>query len=120
MVKKNINIKNIRRVKNILHGVFRKLPQSSISPAAPHPGYSISEDRLRYCRSDGSAQYRRDGDIQALLGAAELYIYFPNRNFNSSISSLEPGKIEINKRGSFIQGSECIKCFSIFTVKINP
>ena len=37
-------------------GVFRKLPQSSISPEAPHPGYSISKDR-------------RDGDIQALLGA---------------------------------------------------
>jgi len=34
-------------------GVFRKLQ----TPAAPHPGYSISKDR-------------RDGDIQALLGAA--------------------------------------------------
>ena len=43
---------------NHLNGVFRKLPQPSVSPAAPHPGYSISEDR-------------RDGDIQALLGAAE-------------------------------------------------
>jgi hypothetical protein len=31
----------------------------------------ISEDRLQYCRSVGSAQYRRDGDIQALLEAAE-------------------------------------------------
>ena len=39
-------------------GVFRKLPQPSVSPAAPHPGYPISKDR-------------RDGDIQALLGAAE-------------------------------------------------
>ena len=67
--------------------------------AAPHPGYSISKDRLRYCRSDGSAQYRRDGDIgvfrklpqpsvspaaphpgQALLGAAELYSYLKNKN----------------------------------------
>jgi len=41
-----------------LFGVFRKLHQPAASPAAPHPGYSISEDR-------------RDGDIQALLGAAE-------------------------------------------------
>jgi hypothetical protein len=41
-------------------GVFRKLPQHSVSPAAPHPGYLISEDR-------------RDGDIQALLGAAEEF-----------------------------------------------
>ena len=55
--------------KNI--GVFHKIPQPSVSSAALHPGYSISEDRLRYCRSDGSAQYRRDEDIQALLGAAE-------------------------------------------------
>ena len=39
-------------------GVFRKLHQPAASPAAPHPGYLISEDR-------------RDGDIQALLGAAE-------------------------------------------------
>ena len=38
----------------LLFGVFRKLHQ----PAAPHPGYSISEDQ-------------RDGDIQALLGTAE-------------------------------------------------
>ena len=39
-------------------GVFRKLHQPAASPAAPHPGYSISKDQ-------------RDGDIQALLGAAE-------------------------------------------------
>jgi hypothetical protein len=37
----------------------------------------ISEDRLRYCRSVGSAQYRRDGDIQALLGSAENSIVVP-------------------------------------------
>jgi hypothetical protein len=39
-------------------GVFRKLQQPSVSPAASHPGYLTSEDR-------------KDGDIQALLGAAE-------------------------------------------------
>ena len=41
-----------------LSGVFRKLPLPSVSPADPHPGYSISKDQ-------------RDGDIQALLGSAE-------------------------------------------------
>ena len=65
---------------NTLFRVFCKLHQPAASPAASHPGYSISEDRLRYCRSDGSAQYRNDGDIQALLGSAEFsnhknYIY---------------------------------------------
>jgi len=40
------------------NGVFRKLHQPAASPAAPHSRYSISEDR-------------NDGDIQALLGAAE-------------------------------------------------
>ena len=54
------------------------------SPAAPHPGYSISEDRLRYCRSVGSAQYQNDGDIQALLGAVVkrhfLYLFIYNIN----------------------------------------
>ena len=55
-----------------LDEVFRKLHQPAASPAAQHPGYSISEDRLRYCSSVGSAQYRNDGDIQALLGAAEF------------------------------------------------
>jgi hypothetical protein len=49
-------------------GVFRKLPQLSVSLAAPHPGYSISEDRVRYCRSDGSAQY--------LLEAADSIITY--------------------------------------------
>ena len=38
----------------VIFEVFRKLH----TPAAPHPGYLISEDQ-------------RDGDIQALLGAAE-------------------------------------------------
>ena len=52
--------------------IMCELPQPSVSPVAPHPGYSISEDRLRYCRSDGSAQYQKDGDIEALLGAAEF------------------------------------------------
>ena len=41
-----------------LIGVFRKLYQPVASPVAPHLGYSISKDR-------------NDGDIQALLGAAE-------------------------------------------------
>jgi hypothetical protein len=50
---------NIELLSNSISGVFRKLPQPSVSPAAPHPGYSISEDR-------------RDGDIQALLGAVEV------------------------------------------------
>ena len=49
--------------KYILSGVFRKLYQPAASPAAPHPGYSISKDR-------------RDGDIQALLGAAKRFIYY--------------------------------------------
>ena len=40
------------------NGVFRKFHQLAASPGAPHPGYSISEDRS-------------DGDIQALLGAPE-------------------------------------------------
>jgi hypothetical protein len=46
---------------NIFHddnGVFRKLHQPAAIPVAPHPRYSISEDR-------------NDGDIQALLEAAE-------------------------------------------------
>ena len=53
------------------YGVFRKFHQPAASPATSHSGYSISEDRLHYCRSDGSAQYLNDGDIQALMGAAE-------------------------------------------------
>ena len=44
--------------KKILNGVFCKRYQLAASPAASHPGYSISEDR-------------NDVDIQALLGAAE-------------------------------------------------
>jgi len=55
-------------------GILHKLHQPAASPAAPHPGYSISEDRLRYCRSDGSAQYQKDGDIQSLMGSAEMII----------------------------------------------
>ena len=52
---KNLKLRN--RIVTV-NGVFRKLLQPSVSPAAPHHGYSISEDQ-------------RDGDIQALLGFAE-------------------------------------------------
>ena len=65
------SLKNFVRVLLKFIEVFRKLPQPSVSPAASHPGYLISEDRLRYCRSVGSAKYRRDGYIQALHEAAE-------------------------------------------------
>ena len=57
--------------------VFRKLHQPTVSQAALHPGYSISKYRLRYCRSDGSAQYWRDGDIQSLLGATVIFFFRP-------------------------------------------
>jgi len=61
--------KNIINFDNI--GVFRNLHQPATSQEAPHPEDSISEDRVRYCSSDGSAQDQRDGDIQSLLGFAE-------------------------------------------------
>jgi len=48
------NSDDLPKVPEVTNGVFRKLQ----TPAAPHPGYSISEDQ-------------RDGDIQSLLGAAE-------------------------------------------------
>ena len=49
---------SINAIEYIEPGVFRKLHQLSASSAASHPGYSISEEQ-------------NDGDIQALLGAAE-------------------------------------------------
>ena len=47
------NSDDLPKVPEVTNGVFRKLQ----TPAAPHPGYSISEDQ-------------RDGNIQALLGTA--------------------------------------------------
>ena len=74
---KNVRIKN-RNKKHVSFGVFRKLHQPAASPAAPHPGYSISEDR-------------NDGDIQALMGAAE------NMKSVQHISSEETLSISVGK-----------------------
>ena len=65
LLKYDKNIINFDNIENMLdkhNGVFRKLHQPATSQEAPHPGYSISEDRV---------EYKRDGDIQSLLGSAE-------------------------------------------------
>ena len=110
----NSNIKilelyvKIRLFKTIYTGVFHKLQQPVASPAAPHPGYSILEDQ-------------RDGDIQALLGAAEYNIpkviiqtydeaiYKNNTHYNAVISLIE---LNPEYEYKFFDNNDCLKFIS--------